>query len=166
MDFCFCLMLSKLPRTSAISTALALVTLSVISLKSLADSYRTVTLINNNTQTISTVRMRVVNTKKWYYAVPLREFFDPGDSKTFNVSTDQCTYDLRVDYISASYEWGHLNVCNGKTTPITITYTGDGGDFSPSGRYLGDKGCPYIPTWVPGIHAVAGANGYVPPCSH
>jgi hypothetical protein len=147
-------MLSKLLRTSIISGTVAFLTLSAISLKSLAESYRTIILTNNNEQPISRVRIRPVNTKgKWHKLMPLTDYLEVGESKTFNVSTDQCEYTLVVDYINGSLDPSFINVCDGdKTTPIRRGYTGNGGDYNIVGKYIGDNpDCQHIPSWVSGI---------------
>ncbi len=155
-------MLSKLLRTSIIYSTLVLATLSVISLKSLAESYRTIILTNNNEQPISKVRIRVVNTKKWHELTRTTDnYFDVGQSKTYNVSTVQCEYTLVVDYINGSLTPYRINVCDGdKTTPIRITYTGNGGNHDIMGKYIGDNPeCNHINSWVSGISTtITGCN--------
>jgi hypothetical protein len=93
-------MLSKLLRTSIISSTVAFLTLSVISSKSLAESYRTMVLTNNSEQPISRVRIRIANTKKWYQLMSLMSYLEVGTSRTFKVSTAQCKYTLVVDWTS------------------------------------------------------------------
>lgn len=148
-------MLSKLLRTSIISSTLAFLTLSVISSKSLAGSYRTIIITNDNSLPISFIRVRPLNTKtKWHHLIPItNNFFEEGQTKTFKVSTDQCKYTLVAEYINSSMDASVLNVCGGdETTPIRITYTGTGGSYNASGRYIGDNpNCQPIPSWVSGI---------------
>jgi hypothetical protein len=148
-------MLSKLLRTSIISGTVAFLTLSVISLKSLAESYRTIILTNNNELPISFVRIKIVNTKKWYQLMPLTDYLDEGQSKTFKVSTAQCEYKLVVDYINSSFDSSIINVCDGDVnTPIRKGYIGTGGDYDIMGKYIGDHPeCQHIASWVSGIIA-------------
>jgi hypothetical protein len=50
-------------------------------------------------------------------------------------------------YISGSFDYGRHDICK----KPGVQYVGNGGDYSPSGRYIGAKGCQYTPTWgVPG----------------
>lgn len=86
--------------------------------------------------------------------MPLTNYFEVGHSFTFKVSTDQCKYQLVVDYIDSSMSPGTLYVCSGETTPIRITYTGTGGTHNVMGKDIGDHPeCQHIASWVSGIIA-------------
>lgn len=136
-------MFSQLVRKTAVVSTLLLSTLPVTSQKSLADEYRTVTLVNNNNQQILAGYIKTPESNTWSYAYDITEWFERGTSKNIRVNANQCVYDIYVRYISASYDVGRYDICKNPT----LTYTGNGGDYSPSGRYIGAKGCDYIPTW-------------------
>jgi hypothetical protein len=136
-------MFSKLVRTTAVASALALSTLSIASPKSLADEYRTVTLTNNNSQGILAGYIKTPESSEWSYAYDITESFYRGTSKNIQVNASQCVYDIYFRYDSASYDLGQYDFCKNQT----LTTTGNGGSYSPSGTYIGEKGCNYTPSW-------------------
>lgn len=144
------IMLSKLLQTSVVLIALSLSTLPIGSKKSLANEYRTVKFVNNNTQQIVAGYIKLPKARNWSYAFDITEWFERGTSKTINVNANQCIYDVKIVYISGSFHYGRLNFCKSST----VNLTGNGGNYSPSGVYIGTKGCQYTPTW--------GLNGSYP----
>lgn len=131
--------------------SLALFVLATTAPKSLADRYLAVTLINNNSQQIVAGYIKTPDSNDWSYAFDITEWFGSGTSKRININASrQCIYDVKMVYISGSFDYGRFNLCqNG------IQYSGNGGDYSPSGVYRGAKGCQYTPTYgVPGSSPV------------
>ncbi|MFB2772952.1 hypothetical protein ACE1AT_27325 [Pelatocladus sp. BLCC-F211] len=136
-------MFSKLVRTTAVASVFALSTLPVVVSKSLADEYRNITLTNNNSQQILAVHIKYPESQQWSSVLEAAEWIERGTSKTIGVNVNQCVYDVKVRYMSASYDLGRYDLCKNPT----LTYIGNGGDYSPSGTYIGAKGCDYTPSW-------------------
>ena len=135
-----------LRKLSNIGT-LALFVLATTTPKSLAERAKTITLTNNNNQQIVAGYIKTPDSQNWSYAFNITDWFESNTSKTINVNTSQCIYDVKMVYISASFDYGRFNLC--KTN--NIRYVGNGGNYSPSGVYRGKKGCQYTPTYgVPG----------------
>jgi hypothetical protein len=137
------IMISQLLRkVSAIGTLALFASIATIP-KAVAQSYRTVTLINNNSQQIVAGYIKTPDSNNWSYAFDITDWFESGASKKININASvQCIYDVKMVYISGSFDYGRFNLCqNG------IRYSGNGGDYSPSGTYRGAKGCEYSPTW-------------------
>ena len=94
----------------------------------------------------------------------ITQYLEEGHTKTFKVSTDQCKYTLVAQYINSTMDASVLNVCDGEvTTPIKITYTGTGGSYDVTGKYIGDNpACQPIPSWVSGIRTtITGCNQFL-----
>jgi hypothetical protein len=136
-------MTSQLIRKTSLISALALSMLSIATPKSLADSYRTVTLVNKNQQNIVLTYIKTPESNNWLRLFDVAEWFGSGMSKNINFNTNQCIYDLKVIYISGSFDYGRYNFCKGNS----LTYYGNGGNYDPSGRYVGARGYEYIPSW-------------------
>jgi hypothetical protein len=135
-----------LRKVSAIGTLALFASIAIIP-KAMAQSYRNITLVNNNNQQIVAGYIKTPESRNWSYAFDITEWFERNTSKNININTSQCIYDIKVVYISGSFDYGRYDTCKGKS----LTYVGNGGDYSPSGVYRGAKGCQYTPTYgVPG----------------